>query len=154
MRITTPIVLTALITACGSHAPRPALPDNATPVAAPAQQPVSPAPTTATASPAVDVHARCADLAKNTDVSIPAARALGDATTDVDEAVNCLADALVNTPHTYWGTEQKIEFEQLRNALASSVGALTGISQPGFDPDNDADANAVATQARYWITHH
>jgi hypothetical protein len=153
--LSTPIVLAALITACGSHAPTagPATPRAAAPPHASSQSQAAPAPTPPPAAP-VDVHARCAELAKPSDVAIPAARALGDATEDVDEAVDCLADALINAPRNLWGTEQAIEFEQLRDALAASVQSLTGIAISGFDPDDDADANALASQARSWISHH
>src|SRR4029079_17510036 len=109
----------------------------------------APWPPPADASPAaVDVAARCAELAKPTDTATPAAKSLATAFNDYKAAVTCLADALDHTNLMgMWGTEQKIEREQFRAALADSIGALTSIDLSPYDLDQDTDCHALAVAA-------
>ena len=158
MRITTPIMIALFTAACGSNKPTEPSADTRT---KPEPDQVTtwtpqPWPPPADASPpAVDVAARCAELAKPTDIATPAAKALATAFNDYKAAVTCLADALDRTNQMVeWGTEQKFEREQLRQALASSIESLTAISLDPYDLDQDAEVHALAVAARDWLAHH
>src|SRR5258705_2883619 len=106
MQITTPIILCLFTAACGNHKPAPA----------PAPEPpheviTSPtSPPGGDAGPPIDVHARCAELAKPSQIATAAARVLGTTANDVPAAVTCLADALdAARGLVIGGTEQVLE---------------------------------------------
>lgn len=156
MRITTPIMIALFTAACGSGKPAP---ESTRPPAKP--EPVStwtptPWPPPPDASPAaVDVDARCAELARASDVATAAAKALATGFNDYAKAVTCLADALDRTSQMVeWGTEQKFDKEYLRQALAHAIESLTSISLDPYDLDQDTDVHALAVAARDWLAHH
>jgi hypothetical protein len=162
MRITTPIVLTVLI-ACGSRAPAPtpqARPapsgDRAGDDAAPVAPPAAPATTAAPApAPKVDVGAECKLLAGADWAAHDPAVALGRATDNILTAVTCLADRLDRAAGLWvGGSEQEYERKRLREALAGSIAALTGVDLGPFDLDDYNDLTQLAHQARTWVTLH